>query len=121
VYEYRAALIRVVDGDTMHLAIDLGLDIATRMTIRIAGVNAPEMSTPEGQQAKLWAIQWFDDHISAIQPSLPLVVPKWPLNIETIKDKKEKYGRYLGRITAEDGHVYNDDILVASHAIPYNP
>jgi micrococcal nuclease len=115
-YQYRAALIRVVDGDTMHLAIDLGLDIATRMTVRIHGVNAPETGTAEGKMAKEWAMRWFNAHTPQTTNTID-----WPFTVDTIKDKREKYGRYLARVTAADGHVFNDDILAAGHAVPYNP
>lgn len=121
-YEYRAALIDVVDGDTMHLTIDLGLDIGTRMTVRIFGVNSPEMGTPEGKVAKQWAIDWFHQHTEAIDwLATTNVTPLWPMVVHTVKDRKEKYGRYLATIVAPDGHIFNDDLLAAGMAVPYNP
>jgi len=42
-YKYRAKMIRVIDGDTIEALIDLGFEIATRKTIRLHGINAPEI------------------------------------------------------------------------------
>jgi micrococcal nuclease len=108
VYEYHATLLAVVDGDTFHVRIDLGLDIGINTTLRLVGINAPELKTAEGQRSKQWASDWLAQH-----------APTGPLRINTVKDKREKYGRYLARVTAPDGAVFNDDILAAHMAVPY--
>jgi endonuclease YncB( thermonuclease family) len=100
----------VVDGDTLNVIIDLGCDISVRTTLRLYGINAPELSTQAGKDAKTWTIQWFVEHCPAKQ-----------FTIKTVKDKTEKYGRYLATITAPDGAVFNDDIVAAGHAVPYFP
>jgi len=41
-YEYKAKLIRIIDGDTIEAVIDLGFEIGIRKTIRLYGINAPE-------------------------------------------------------------------------------
>ena len=41
-YEYKAKLCRVIDGDTIEALIDLGFEIAIRKKIRLYGINAPE-------------------------------------------------------------------------------
>jgi micrococcal nuclease len=41
-YQYKAKLIRIIDGDTIEAVIDLGFEIGTRKTIRLYGINAPE-------------------------------------------------------------------------------
>jgi endonuclease YncB( thermonuclease family) len=110
VYEYSARLIKLVDGDTLHAAIDLGLDINTKLTIRLYGVNAPEVSTPQGREAAMWVADWFHDHC-----------PENTFVLRTTKDKKEKYGRYLGTVIASNGAVLNEDLLAGGHAVPYFP
>lgn len=106
-YEYRATLVSVVDGDTVRFLVDLGCDVHIGMTVRVLGVNAPEMSTDAGKRAKVWAQQWFSGR--------PIVT------LNTVKDKREKYGRYLATITAPDGAVFNSDLVAAGMAVPYNP
>jgi endonuclease YncB( thermonuclease family) len=50
-----ATVVSIVDGDTFHLNLDLGWRITYQARVRIAHVNAPEMSTPEGIAARTWA------------------------------------------------------------------
>jgi micrococcal nuclease len=44
-YEYRAKLIKIIDGDTIDAEIDLGFKISVRKRIRFLGINAPETRT----------------------------------------------------------------------------
>lgn len=99
----------VVDGDTLNVGIDVGFEWSGRMTLRLYGINAPEMKTPEGKIAKLWAIDWFHQHC-----------PDGRFIVNTIQDKTEKYGRYLAVVTAPDHAVFNNDIVAAGHAVIYN-
>lgn len=104
-YQYNATIIKVVDGDTMHVSVDLGMDIANKTTLRIAHINAPEVSTPEGITAKSIA--------SSLLPVGTVVV------INTIKDKREKYGRYLATITLPSGDDFGTFMLDNHLAVPY--
>jgi endonuclease YncB( thermonuclease family) len=100
----------VVDGDTFNVGVDLGMEVAMNTTLRLYGINAPELSTQAGKDAKVWAIAWLQQHC-----------PNGQFLVQTYKDKTEKYGRYLATVTAPDGHVFNDDIVAAGHAVPYFP
>ena len=42
-YTYAARLVRVVDGDTVDLDIDLGFHITVRERFRLAGIDTPEL------------------------------------------------------------------------------
>lgn len=113
-YDYRAKVERVVDGDTVHLAVDLGCDTTLRMTCRLMGINSPEMSTSEGQIAKDYVIAWLEQFGGRVR-------------VETVKDKKEKYGRYLAYLFAPDesgGYTgsgcLNDDLVAHGHAVYYD-
>ena len=44
-YEYKAKLDRVVDGDTVDALIDLGFDVWVKKRIRLEGIDAPETRT----------------------------------------------------------------------------
>jgi micrococcal nuclease len=108
-YEYAARLTRIVDGDTWILDIDLGLHTwAHGQRIRAAGLNAPELSTPEGQTARAWVGAWFAKH-----------APDCQVTIRTTKDRADNYGRLLGTITAADGACLNADMLTAGVAVPW--
>lgn len=103
-YIYAAQLVRVTDGDTMVLDIDLGFRLRATMPIRLLGVNTPEMSTPEGHAARDWAIEWFAQHPD--------------LHVATAKDP-EKYGRWLGVVQPRSGPSLNEALLTAGMAVPY--
>ncbi len=63
VYIRRAQLIRVIDGDTYEMRIDLGYRVEGRFIIRLRDLNTPELNTPEGRAAKILA-----ERIFAAQP-----------------------------------------------------
>ena len=44
-YEYKAKVMRVVDGDTIDVEIDLGFTIKVFQRLRFAGIDAPETRT----------------------------------------------------------------------------
>jgi len=85
IYIYRAELIRVVDGDTVELMIDQGFSQFTKQTMRLYGIDAPEMRTAAGKEAKAWL--W-----EALQPLEAIYVET--LQHKT-KAKRDKYGRFL--------------------------
>jgi micrococcal nuclease len=60
-YQYKAKLNRVVDGDTVNLTIDLGFRLNYTANCRLAGINAPEMNTEEGKTAKVALMQMIGD------------------------------------------------------------
>lgn len=114
-YQYGAWLVPstrypdgIVDGDTLHCGIDLGCDVANFQTIRLYGINCPEMSTDEGKVAKRFAQDWCLQHC-----------PEGKFVLHTVKDKREKYGRYLGVIYAYDGACLNDDLVTSGNAVVY--
>jgi micrococcal nuclease len=102
-YQYKCAILKVIDGDTVDVATDLGFDIRLNMRVRLAGIDAPEMNTAEGKAARLWLID-----------AMP-VESEWTL--ETVKDRREKYGRYLGEFRQTQGKTINQMIVEAGHAI----
>ena len=85
IYIYKAELIRVVDGDTVDLMIDLGFDTSRKERFRLYGIDAPEMNTAEGKEAKAWLIG--------------VLGPYGAIYVQTIqlstKAKRDKYGRFL--------------------------
>lgn len=78
---YRATILRHVDADTTEVEVDLGFDVRTRLTVRWEGIDAPERNTFEGKESLAW-----------VKATLP---PGTTCELRTVKDRKEKYGRYL--------------------------
>ena len=102
----KAIVIRHVDADTTHVRVDAGYDIEVNLTVRWYGIDAPEISTPEGMAALDW-----------VEAQIPVGTTVW---IQGIKDKREKYGRYLARIFLPASMVcLNDELLARGMARPY--
>ena len=95
IYIYKADLIRVVDGDTVDLIIDLGFDTSRIERFRLYGIDAPEMNTAEGKAAKAW----LED---AIRPPEPIYVQTIQLST---KAKRDKYGRFLAVLYDDLGDI----------------
>ena len=106
-YEYRAFVRRVYDGDTVTVDIDLGFDVVLRnQKIRLVRINAPEVrgaQRPEGLKSR--------DALRA------KIGNRW-IRIKTEKDKKGKYGRWLGEIWLDEECV-NDWLLKEGYAEEY--
>lgn len=66
----------------MDLEVDLGFDIRFTQKVRFYGINAPEKVTPEGKAASAYL--------------KGLLEPGTAVIMRTLKDRTEKYGRYLG-------------------------
>jgi micrococcal nuclease len=85
IYIYKAELVRVVDGDTVDLVIDLGFDTSRKERFRLYGIDAPGTITAAGKEAKAWL--W-----DALQPLEAIYVQT--IQLET-RAKRDKYGRFL--------------------------
>jgi micrococcal nuclease len=102
-FQYRAEVIKVVDGDTVWLSVDLGFDVKRRDSFRLYGINAPEMSTEAGVAAR-------QHLVDLLAPGLSMVT--------TRKDRREKYGRYLATLWV-GGEDMNKRMVADGHAIAY--
>lgn len=117
-YEYRAEVLSVYDADTLRLLVDLGMDTYVKHSVRLNGIDTPEIrgvEKPEGEAAKAFVIQWLQDYCLERDGKAQIVV-------NTIKDRREKYGRYLVVVWATDGtnRCLNDDLIAAGHAVAYD-
>jgi len=89
VYEYKATIIRVVDGDTVDVDIDLGFDCWVRnQRIRLFGIDTPECRTRNKQEKAHGLLAK-----AYVQKALKLG------GVYALRTKeKGKFGRYLGEI-----------------------
>lgn len=108
-YHYRARVVAVHDGDTCTVDIDLGLTMWKHgEVVRLARINAPELA---GASARAGAKS--RDHLKSLIEGKEIV-------LATIRDKREKYGRYLGELWIDvDGAQINvnDAMVAARHAV----
>ncbi len=103
-YNYKAKVTEVYDGDTCTLEIDLGLNAFIKNEkIRLSRIDAPEVRGKEKEKG-LRARDFLRQQI--------LEKEIW---LETIKDQEEKFGRYLGEIyleTKPEKYVNINDLMV---------
>lgn len=103
-FYYSAKVLKVVDGDTVWLDVDLGFNVRQEMSIRLWGINAPEMNTPEGKESK----RFLQSYLAVGQHVI----------LDSRRDKKEKYGRYLGVIYVDDVDI-NAEMIKQGYAKEY--
>ena len=109
-YEYKCKMVKVVDGDTIDVDIDLGFGVWMRnQRIRMHGIDTPESRTRDleekkyGLAAKDFLLKWTN---------------AGGLTLKTHKDDRGKFGRILGEIWCFDTNV-NEKMIEEHHAVRY--
>jgi len=100
-YEYRAEILRVIDGDTVVARIDLGFRTFVQQTLRLYGIDAPEIRGPEkerGREASAYLRKLIELHA--------------PITVHTIRDRTGKYGRYLATLYGQNETVDLNQAMV---------
>ena len=110
-FEYAVKIVRVVDGDTVDVDIDLGFGVVFKKErVRIMGIDTPESRTRDkvedlfGEKAKSRMKELLGE-------SAVLVCKKY--------DSKGKFGRVLGDLSTEDGRMVTDILIEEGHAVAY--
>lgn len=103
-YQFKAKVVRVVDGDTVIMLVDQGLRLFQELSLRMEGINAPERNAAGGTAAT--------EHLRSLLPVGKQCV------IETHKNPTDKYGRWLATIYVEGQNV-NLVMVEDGHAVPY--
>lgn len=49
--KYFGQVLRVIDGDTFEVLIDLGFGVSQKFSVRLDGIDTPEKNTVKGKQA----------------------------------------------------------------------
>jgi len=118
-YLYRAKPVRVIDGDTIEVLVDLGFGLIMGteklpFRVRVLGVDTPELHSKEDDTrhkavlAKEFTAHWIEVATVADKTG-------WPLVIETEKD--DSFGRWLAKVSRVDGKVLSADLLAENHGV----
>ena len=112
-YEYRATIRRVVDGDTVDVTLDLGFNILYNSRIRLLGIDTPESRTRDlEEKARGLAAK---DRVKELCPVGSSVT------LKTTKDGRGKFGRILGEIFVSGVVQSINQLLVEEgHAVEYD-
>ena len=110
-YTYSASIMRVVDGDTVRLKIDLGFEIITFINVRVVTKDGKYFDTPETRLGKNTDEEQKKLGLKAKVRAQELL-PQWvDVTIKTWKDSKGKFGRYLAAIEMEDGRDFAEVMI----------
>ena len=117
VYEYSCKIVRVVDGDTVDVDIDLGFGMwMHKERIRLHGIDTPESRTRDLEEKKFGLLA---------KEQVEHFLPKGSIQtLLTVKDKAGKFGRILGKFKIEDSlyptpTTINEWMIQHHHAAPY--
>jgi micrococcal nuclease len=107
-YEYRVKkVLKVVDGDTIDVDIDLGFDISFTSRVRLAGIDTPESRTTDKMEKTLG--------LEVKKKLGELIASAQTIVIKTEKpDSSEKYGRILGWLYLDGAEKSVNEALIAS-------
>ena len=118
-YNFRVTkIVKVLDGDTIDVLIDLGFDLYKKERVRIAGVDTPEKRTRDLEEKELGihATNWMKDKLTET------IKGDEELTIRTeLKGGMGKYGRLLGWLyVGEDTVSLNEQMITEGYAWEYD-
>ena len=113
--EYDVHVIKVVDGDTVDVDIDLGFGICLKdERVRIMGIDTPESRT-SNQVEKLFGLAAKERLYSLLEKDAKLITTE----DKNGEDMKGKFGRILGDFRAADGRLVTEILIEEGHCVPY--
>ena len=115
-YEYKVNILKVVDGDTVDVDIDLGFGCWLRNErVRIVGIDCPESRTSAriekvfGEAAKQRLTSLLSSEATLISQ-----ISKMGENM------KGKFGRILGDFKTINDQIVSTTLMEEGHAVAYN-
>ena len=104
--EYDVTVVKVVDGDTIDVEIDLGFDISFSSRVRLAGIDTPESRTTNKAE-KVLGLEAKEYVKSKIKDAKDVVIKTEKM------DSSEKYGRILGWLFLDGSKVSVNEQMIA--------
>ena len=122
-FKYRvSALEKIVDGDTIDVAIDLGFDVCTKQRVRLLGIDTPESRTSDKEEKKFGLLskkklkEWCLKAVASDKDDVEIEL-RCPE-----ADSRGKFGRVLAEVwVCEDGiwTNVNKRLCDDGYAVPY--
>jgi len=112
-YDYRSTLVKIIDGDTIDVDLDLGFSVVLKkQRVRLYGINTPESRTRDLEEKRYG--------LAAKARLREMLEAADSITVKTAIDKKArgKYGRILGTIYIDDINV-NQVLVDEGYAIAY--
>ena len=117
-YEYNCKIVRIIDGDTVDVDIDLGFDVCLKkQRIRLAGIDAPESRTTDQEEKKFGVMA--KNFVKGRLPIGSNQILKTQLD-----DSRGKFGRILGEFIIEgtsrkEDTTLNKLLIATNNAVSY--
>lgn len=105
-YQYWAEIVKVIDGDTIDLKVDLGFHLFMCIRVRLARINSYEMKSEKEEERKL--AESGKAYIESFKTQKIIIQCK----------KTEKYGRWLAEVYVDLLNL-SDELLRLKLAKPY--
>tara|TARA_B100000927_G_scaffold244396_1_gene206699 strand:+ start:1117 stop:1455 length:339 start_codon:yes stop_codon:yes gene_type:complete len=107
-FYYNVEILRIVDGDTVDVRVDLGFNVWHKCRVRLVGINAPESRTRDLEEKSrgLAAKQWLIDKLEFKE-------------VEMQSHGVGKYGRVLGELYVNKVNI-NKLMVKEGHAEEYD-
>jgi len=103
-FTYNAKLLRVIDGDTVALSVDLGFNVWVNETFRLARIDTPELRSKDenervaAKEAKQFVVAYFEKNSG--------------LCVVRTSKGKGKYGRWIAEIFYPNGSNHLNEMLL---------
>ncbi len=120
-YEYKCKVVKIVDGDTVDVDIDLGFGIWMRNErVRIMGIDTPESRTRDLVEKKFGLAA--KERLKSLLGEKPVLRTQIARNGE---DMKGKFGRILGDFDVYDAKTdswrpVTEILIEEGHAVAYH-
>lgn len=121
-YEYKATILRVIDGDTVDVDIDLGFGVWLKNErVRIMGIDTSESRTRDKEEKKFGLLA--KERLKELLPEGKSSVLRTQIDKDG-EDAKGKFGRILGDFVYGHGHngrftMVTDILIKEGHAVAY--
>jgi len=114
-WDRRARLDRVIDGDTIVVELDQGFGDEKHIEVRLFGVYAPEHDQPGGPETTAFVTAWFQT-----LPDLPWPFVVTTMRMKTVDREQTTFTRYVALVASLDGsRSLNADVTAFVEAQGY--
>lgn len=100
--KYFGQILRVIDGDTFEILVELGFGVTQKFNVRLDGIDTPEANTTAGRKAK--------EYVRDLVEGKSVI----------LKDGAEKYGRARAKIELMDGTDLTNFLIEKNIGIEYH-
>ena len=114
-YRYKVDIVKVIDGDTVDVDIDLGFGMVyKKQRVRLKGIDSPESRTRNLEEKKfgLAAKAYLKEQLTGEDAYT---------HIELVSHDKGKFGRILGELFVGGSSCSINQLMIDKHhAVPYD-